>query len=114
MDTAPDPADVQRLEQITTADDFPREWLTVEQYVAELDRRGFWQGITAQPADRPKWLRDIFTGMHMQDDKGGFAGWVWCEIGQTYKHHELVQTSDEWDRIAENMQRHLQKKLSIN
>ena len=103
--------DVYHLEVATIQDDWPARWMTVSEYVSELDRRGAWAAIPVPAAERMAWLDDLFNSMWNLDEDGKLAGAVWCRIGDTYRHHDLVQTAEEWEAVGEDWKRRMRERF---
>jgi hypothetical protein len=75
------------LERLTRSAAWPPRWLTIPEFVAELDRQGFWTQRGAGLSERTKqcFLRFAFA---WQRDRDGMP--VWARVGFSYLHSRLL------------------------
>jgi hypothetical protein len=97
MDERPDQRDVDRLEDVMTADDFPAGWLTMSQIEDALEDMGFWNGTELEMlsySGRRDWLAKVFDGCR---DSNMVRLWPHENgDGERLKHQSRLTTEAEW------------------
>ena len=84
---------VHSLDQITGSEQWSDRWMMVPEFVAELERQGFWPctrlaGLS--DADRQRFVRATFQARRLP----GPDSQAWACIGSRYKHDRLLTRED--------------------
>ena len=79
---------IDALERLTRSAAWPARWLTLAEFMAELDRRGFWAQMgLARLSERTKECFLRFA-LERHRDRDGMP--VWARVGFSYLHSRLL------------------------